>query len=154
MSSIIPQTAIYSPNSVAQKRVIDFGRASAFLATCFLAVCLVMTFAPSLRNQIVAGVMAGFWLIAAPLWFWYEYFFLYREHGEPDSFELFKHGQQISAAIWAGFAACLVAFAASDYSKPVAMYYHCAAIKSELQGKEAQQPPPAKAMSLFCDALP
>lgn len=60
-------------------------------------------------------LLAAIWAVGPPIWFWYEYFFVYRNHGEPDTFELFKHGQQVSLAIWAGVALALAAFASSDH---------------------------------------
>jgi uncharacterized membrane protein len=96
-------------------------------ALTFVGVCIAMAAFPALRSQAVAGSLAAAWLIGAPLWFWYEYFFIYRAvgGGQQDSFEFFKHGQQLAAAIWAGLAASLGAFAASDYAQPVSDSYEC-----------------------------
>jgi hypothetical protein len=52
------------------------------------------------------------------VWFWYEYFFLYKAHGQNDTLELFKYGQDVGKAVWAGVVATLVALAASDVVKP------------------------------------
>lgn len=59
-------------------------------------------------------IAVGFWAIGPPVWFWYEYFRIYRKYGLPDTLELFKHGQDVAKAIWAGVLAGLIAFAASD----------------------------------------
>lgn len=67
-------------------------------------------------SLVVAG-LALFWAVGAPAWFWFEYFFLYREDGEKGSFELYKHGHQVSIAIWAGLAVSLAALANSDMFK-------------------------------------
>ncbi|MFO1351086.1 MAG: hypothetical protein U1F68_10610 [Gammaproteobacteria bacterium] len=52
----------------------------------------------------------AFWTIAPPLWFFIEYFWLFKRFSDPDKLELFKHGQQVSASIWAGVVAFLIAF--------------------------------------------
>ena len=48
---------------------------------------------------------AIFWALAPPVWFWLEFWFVYQRLGEQSSeaFDRFKHNQQLSAAIWAGF---------------------------------------------------
>jgi hypothetical protein len=63
-------------------------------------------------------VFIGIWAVAPPVWFWCEYFFVYRAHGEQGTLELFKYGQDLSKAIWAAVLAGLIAFAASDAVKP------------------------------------
>ena len=63
-------------------------------------------------------VFIGLWTVGPPVWFWFEYFCLYRKYGAPDTLELFKYGQDLSKAIWAGVLAGLIAFAASDAVKP------------------------------------
>jgi hypothetical protein len=63
-------------------------------------------------------IFIGIWAVAPPVWFWFEYFSVYRKHGEVDTLELFKYGQDLSKAIWAGVLAGLIAFAASDAVKP------------------------------------
>ncbi|MBL0729447.1 hypothetical protein [Piscinibacter sp. HJYY11] len=65
----------------------------------------------------VVAALALAWAVGAPAWFWFEYFFLYRIYGTPGSFELYKHGQQLSVAVWAGLALSLGAFASSDRFK-------------------------------------
>jgi hypothetical protein len=60
----------------------------------------------------------GVWAIVPPLWFWFEYCYLYRTYGQNDTLELFKYGQDVGKAIWAGGVATLIALAASDVVKP------------------------------------
>jgi hypothetical protein len=62
-------------------------------------------------------VMGAVWAIIPPLWFWYEYFYIYLPHGDPKTFEQFKYGQQVSVAIWAGVALALFAFVSADRFK-------------------------------------
>jgi hypothetical protein len=60
----------------------------------------------------------GIWAVVPPVWFWIEYFFIYRRYGQPGTLELFKYGQDVAKAIWAGVLAALVGLAASDLTKP------------------------------------
>ncbi len=84
------------------------------LATLYIVVD-VWPSGASLRG-FVYGV-AAFWAVLPPVWFWFEYYYLYKRHGAVGTFELFKHGQQTAVAIWAGIALSLVAVASSDNFK-------------------------------------
>lgn len=57
------------------------------------------------------------WVIAPPIWFWCEYFFVYRKYGDPKAFDSFKHGQQVSIAIWAALALFLNGLAGAERFK-------------------------------------
>ena len=61
--------------------------------------------------------MIGFWAIALPAWFFYEYFYLYLPIAERRPLDEFKYGQQVAGAIWAGILAVLIAYSASDTFK-------------------------------------
>ena len=50
------------------------------------------------------------WMIGIPLWFWLEYFLVYRRWGAPGTLDQFKHGQQVTGAIWLGAAIVLGGF--------------------------------------------
>jgi hypothetical protein len=120
-----PQAPIYRPDSWQQDAVHTVAKVSAVLAVLTLAaVVWVLWTRPSYGQGLVAG-LAAFWVIWPPLWFFYEYFWLYRAVGEPDSFELFKHGQQVSVAIWAGISLTLSGLAASDFVKHEQMTLEC-----------------------------
>ena len=58
-----------------------------------------------------------FWIVGPPVWFWFDYFKVYRRYGDPEAFDSYKHGQQISIAIWAAFAILFGAFANADHFK-------------------------------------
>src|SRR5437764_367181 len=52
--------------------------------------------------ELIVG-LASFWAVLPPVYFWYEYHFIYRRYEKNlDAFERFKYGQQLSVAIWAG----------------------------------------------------
>jgi len=54
-------------------------------------------------------VLVGIWTIIPPVWFFVEYFYIYKrcEPHDTHKFDQFKHGQQLAAAIWAGLLAFL-----------------------------------------------
>lgn len=58
-----------------------------------------------------------FWTIVPPIWFWGEYFVVYRRFGDPTAFDSFKHGQQVSLAIWAALAFSLNGLAGAEHFK-------------------------------------
>jgi hypothetical protein len=57
------------------------------------------------------------WIIGPPVWFWFDYFFVYRKYGDPEAFDSYKHGQQISLAIWAALAVLLLSVANAEHFK-------------------------------------
>lgn len=69
--------------------------------------------------------LAAVWAVGAPLWFFCEYYFLYRKAPATESWELFKHGQQVSIALWAGVTAILIAVGSSDIAKPKKTEFVC-----------------------------
>jgi hypothetical protein len=86
----------------------------------FIGTLWVVCDAWTYKRVFPLYVAIGLWAVLPPLWFWLEYFYLYRVYGQPDTFELFKYGQEIAKPIWAGVFAALIAFAASDATKPAA----------------------------------
>lgn len=85
-------------------------------------------------------VLAAAWAIGAPVWFFTEYHVFYRNAPAPKSFDLFKHGQQLAIAIWAGIAAALYAASTSDFAKPKNEPVECIALKSA-SAEGLTQPP-------------
>lgn len=112
--SIDPTKPIYDENSKGYKIVkcATYIAIGSFFITIFLGGI-------SLKFKIVAilYILFGLWAIITPFWFWWEYFYVYREYGNIDTFELFKYGQQVAGAIWAGLLACLFALATSEHIK-------------------------------------
>lgn len=100
---------------------------AAFAGAIILAATLAIIFSLERVPDIAAGEPVRFllwqinpflarnigiavWAIGPPFWFWFEYFYLFKNYGNPGDFEEFKHGQQVSASIWAGVVGFLVAF--------------------------------------------
>jgi H+/Cl- antiporter ClcA len=53
-------------------------------------------------GKVLQAVVLAIWIVAPPIWFWYEYFFLYQPIPETKkpSLDQFKHGQDQAAKIW------------------------------------------------------
>lgn len=49
------------------------------------------------------------WVIGPPIWFFLEYFFLFKSHGAPGTFDQFKYGQELASKIWLGIVTLLTA---------------------------------------------
>lgn len=139
-----PQLPIYRVGSDAQFKVFVAGIIAAILAFGSIAWSIYSALIPEVRSQLISGGLAAMWAVGAPLWFWYEYYYIYRgtDGGEPDSFEHFKQGQQTAVAIWAGLSAALGAFAASDFSKAPPQKYEC---KMEISTGLEKNPSPVTA---------
>src|ERR1700733_6039223 len=51
--------------------------------------------------KIPQAIVLCFWVIAPPVWFWYEYFFLQKDTiHSPDEFDKYKFGIDLSSKIW------------------------------------------------------
>ncbi|MEZ5610474.1 MAG: hypothetical protein R3E45_08570 [Rhodocyclaceae bacterium] len=111
-----PTVRIFKQGSRAERISHRVAAISIVLFVATLALCVV-AIAKGPSWGLVVAALAFFWGVGAPAWFWYEFFFLYREDGEKGSFELYKHGHQVSIAIWAGLAVSLAALASSDLFK-------------------------------------
>ena len=112
-----PRVPIYEPGWAAWiGRIAGVIAGGALIRTLWL-VLDVWSKGPRPDHVYTIYVLAALWAVLPPIWFWFEYFFVYRVKGRDGTFELFKHGQQTSIAIWAGVTLSLVAFASSEYFK-------------------------------------
>lgn len=57
-------------------------------------------------TKLLMGLWA-FWVLVPPIWFSYEYFYLFKETPNNVPFETFKYGQDTAAKAWLGIAAVL-----------------------------------------------
>jgi 4-hydroxybenzoate polyprenyltransferase len=107
---------VYPDGSPAIRITKRVGWLSGALIIVTFVVVLVGWFC---KRAELLYLAAACWGVGAPLWFWFEYFRLYRRQGRPGgtAFEAFKYGQQISAAIWAGVTITIAALATSDHFK-------------------------------------
>jgi hypothetical protein len=112
-----PKAPLYP--SIGPRRVVHSVATAAVIAV--LLTLFVVYRSWSSKDPFILYLTIGFWAVLPPFWFWCEYFFVYRVHGTPDTLELFKYGQDVAKAIWAGVLTGLIAFAASDvFTEPVA----------------------------------
>lgn len=113
---IDPKSSCYSSSNKSPGHIIKAAALLSILSA--LATVWVVYDAWTSKQVITLYIAIGLWAVVPPFWFWLEYFYVYRTYGLPDTLELFKYGQDVSKAIWAGVLAGLVAFAASNATKP------------------------------------
>lgn len=80
------------------------------------------------KDPIYVYIVIAVWAVGPPIWFWAEYFAIYLRWGNREAFDLFKYGQQVATAIWAGVFTLLVLFANSgaiDPSKEIPSQERC-----------------------------
>jgi hypothetical protein len=110
--------SIYAAGSRGSKIVRAAAISSILAGIATLAfVYFVWSRGPGPEHIYEIYMLAAAWAIGPAVWFWYEYFFVYRQHGDAAAFDEFKHGQQTAIAIWAGVTLSLAAFASSDHFK-------------------------------------
>ncbi len=79
-----------------------------WLATIGLLASLILgffgvweKFNPHNHIKVAQAIVLGIWILLAPMWFWFEYFFLFQDETKSGvKLEEFKHGQDQSAKIW------------------------------------------------------
>lgn len=83
--------------------------------TILLAVISAILSGIFYRCEFREGLMslALAWSVLPPMWFWIEYHCIYREYGNAEAFDAFKHGQDISRAVWLGLTAAMFAMVAT-----------------------------------------
>jgi hypothetical protein len=65
--------------------------------------------------KVLQAFVLLIWVIGPPIWFWYEYYFLYRKLGPPSNGPLkqrldeYKHGVDVSSKIWLALVTVLLA---------------------------------------------
>lgn len=93
-------------------------RLAAWVATGLLVVTVIGAVVAWHRRKPALIYIAGaVWAIGSPLWFWFEYFYLYLPRGNLAAAEHYKQGHQVSATIWAGVSLALFALASADRFK-------------------------------------
>jgi hypothetical protein len=110
MSAAPPAVSLYAEPWA--KRLVARVATAVVVAAVVTLVATVWAYVNGKRDWII--VLAFLWTILPPAWFWIDYFVVFRRAGNLDEFEAFKHGQQVSAAIWAAIAVSLAALAGSD----------------------------------------
>jgi hypothetical protein len=139
-SEFKPDAAIYTDEKTVRK-VYKAGVIGVTLTGITILVAIILLLLPAGPwTQPFMLLMAAAWAIGGPAWFFYEYFFIYRSKGAADSWELFKHGQQVSAAVWVALTASLAAVGNSDFVKPAGIAYSCKPDKASSAASSASAP--------------
>nr|MBP6823581.1 hypothetical protein [Acidobacteriota bacterium] len=87
-----PKQRTYPSGSKAYKYTWSAGTVSILL---FIVTVYFVIEAWRLRDPFAIYVLAAIWAVTPPIWFWFEYHFVYRKYGETGTMEFFKHGQQV-----------------------------------------------------------
>lgn len=79
------------------------------LISTTLAVCafLFSFIKPEWLTKDAKGAILAFWLVFPPLWFWFEYCFLFKGQENQESLESFKYAHEVSRNLWIGISAAL-----------------------------------------------
>jgi len=115
-----PKVVIYESESKSACFIWWAGVIGVVMTLVSIAYATVLVWPPQLDKNAQAKLfaMAAVWGVGGPMWFFIEYFFFYRKAGLVDTWDLFKQGQQVSAAIWAGLSVSFAALGSSDLAKP------------------------------------
>ncbi len=134
-----------APRGKWQKAAALLSGAAALVTLLVTVFVLIIGWA---HAQATVYILAALWAIGAPLWFFFEYHFIYRVAAAPNSWELFKHGQQVAIAIWAGVTAVLYAVGSSELAEPPKMVQEC---KVTLPASQAPSVGTSMNVVLECD---
>lgn len=121
-----PKRPVYAPGSKQEKivrMVVVFSEIATVLG--LLAICISFNSDLLGPKKVVVATLAAICAVVPPVWGAAEYFLLYRRHGLPGTFDLFKQGQQIAFGIWVGFTSILVVLLTSDFVKEEKEEYKC-----------------------------
>jgi len=71
--------------------------------------------------KVYQAIVLGAWTLLPPIWFWYEYFFLFRDafpKANSDELDQFKYGQDFSSKIWlAAVSVLLILYFSKDLGR-------------------------------------
>jgi len=93
-------------------RFVEAGLAAlGLVASIWYGYCRVDAKLTEICVRNVKGAILGIWVLLPPIWFWVEYFFIYKNLDSEVRPELgqFKYGQQLSAKIWLAVVSLLTA---------------------------------------------
>lgn len=61
----------------------------------------------SIAHKTRKEILYAIWVLGPPIWFFIEYFYLFRQHGKPECIETFRYGQELASRIWLALVAVL-----------------------------------------------
>jgi hypothetical protein len=70
----------------------------------------------------VQAIVLCIWVFAPPVWFWYEYFFIYRKISDKEkdkpTFDQYKHGVDVASKLWLALVTVLLGlYFGKDFSR-------------------------------------
>jgi len=88
-----------------QQLIIIFG----LIAATFAGACVGFGIAtPRECYPLTKKSILIVWTLGVPVWFAIEFWFIYRKKSLPDTFEKFKHSQELTSKIWLAVLGVLV----------------------------------------------
>ncbi|MCE9611365.1 MAG: hypothetical protein K8R23_14310 [Chthoniobacter sp.] len=102
-STLLASTSFYSATPpIAWAWILGITSAAVFVATLVFAFRWQGIALATPRQKKWAKAALAIWLVGPPVWFWFEYFWVFKDYGDFAQFEHFKYGQEQAAKIWAG----------------------------------------------------
>jgi hypothetical protein len=77
-------------------------------------ILLVIYWNTRTRKPAILYGLFAFWALVPPLWFTFDFYYLYKRYGAPGSFDMMQYGLQISDRFWAAILALLAAIIYRD----------------------------------------
>jgi hypothetical protein len=98
--------------------------------------------------KVLQAALLAIWILGPPVWFWYEFFYLYKRARNPEEWDRFKHGQEQSGKIWLALVTVLFGLYfgkhfRTEYEKP-ANGQTSAPLRPQQQTEPASNAHPAK----------
>jgi len=136
-----PKVPLYEERSCAAWAIPLAGVLGVVATFASVAIAVWLVWPRPQRESVQAWLylMAGIWGVGGPMWFFSEYFSFYRRSGLANTWEQFKHGQQVSASIWAGLSVSLAALGSSDLARGSSDEWNCS-VKVSSAGSSASGP--------------
>jgi len=100
-------------------------------------------FDPTSRLKVTQAIFLCIWIVVPPVWFWFEYFFLYKEITPPaapplkPTMDEYKHGVDVSSKIWLALVTVLLGlYFGKDLARDSSPSPPCTQPSSEVQSKQ------------------
>nr|WP_315207576.1 hypothetical protein [uncultured Albidiferax sp.] len=99
------QEQIYAPGGI-DIWILDAIWAATAIACLLTIVALHRHWKQPASNGLLKAMWV-FWVVVPPVWFAFEYFWLFKSCGNSAHFEAFKYGQDIASKVWLGIVVLL-----------------------------------------------
>ena len=99
----MPIGKVYKDVAISHRMTL-LGIATAVAALVCIGLGVLFHYCWTGEHTICKSVILGLWIVGVPSWFGIEYFYIYKKYGvdekASDSFEHFKHGQDVATKAW------------------------------------------------------